>query len=153
METHRSVPHTFRLNPQASSPIIDISPDLYLRLLKRCLTRDDFPDQRIDQNLVHRYAFDRGARAEGRDWPTEAETIVGLRRPDWFRDTLPSCPVQRIAVLRLDGYMYESTHLALSCLYPKLSPGGFMISTTTVHSRIVVPPLMSFDRSDTSRSL
>jgi Macrocin-O-methyltransferase (TylF). len=35
--------------------------------------------------------------------------------------------VQQIAVLRLDGDMYESTWLALACLYPKISPGGFAI--------------------------
>ena len=47
--------------------------------------------------------------------------------PGWFRDTLPVAPVERIAVLRLDGDMYESTHLALTHLYPKLSSGGFLI--------------------------
>jgi hypothetical protein len=47
--------------------------------------------------------------------------------PGWFRDTLHGAPVERIAVLRLDGDMYESTHLALSALYPKVSPGGFVI--------------------------
>ncbi len=47
--------------------------------------------------------------------------------PGWFRDTLPQAPVQQIAVLRLDGDMYESTHVALSALYPKLSVGGFVI--------------------------
>jgi len=47
--------------------------------------------------------------------------------PGWFRDTLPDAPVQQIAVLRLDGDMYESTHLALSALYPKVSIGGFVI--------------------------
>ena len=36
-------------------------------------------------------------------------------------------PVHRIAVLRLDGDMYESTWQALTSLYPKLSPGGFVI--------------------------
>jgi O-methyltransferase len=47
--------------------------------------------------------------------------------PGWFRDTLPVAPVERIAVLRLDGDMYESTHLALTHLYPKLASGGFLI--------------------------
>jgi hypothetical protein len=47
--------------------------------------------------------------------------------PGWFRDTLPTAPIDRIAVLRLDGDMYESTHLALSALYPRVSPGGFVI--------------------------
>lgn len=45
----------------------------------------------------------------------------------WFRDTLPSAPVKRLAVLRLDGDMYESTMDALTHLYPKLSTGGFVI--------------------------
>lgn len=45
----------------------------------------------------------------------------------WFKDTLPTAPIGRLAVLRLDGDMYESTMLALEHLYPKLSPGGFLI--------------------------
>jgi O-methyltransferase len=45
----------------------------------------------------------------------------------WFRDTLPSAPINKLAVLRLDGDMYESTTDALKNLYPKLSPGGFVI--------------------------
>ncbi len=44
-----------------------------------------------------------------------------------FRDTLPSAPIERLAVLRLDGDLYESTHDALTALYPRLSPGGFVI--------------------------
>jgi len=45
----------------------------------------------------------------------------------WFKDTLPSAPIERLAVARLDGDMYESTMDALNALYPKLSPGGFLI--------------------------
>ncbi len=45
----------------------------------------------------------------------------------WFRDTLPAAPIDRLAVLRLDGDMYESTIVALEALYPKVSPGGFVI--------------------------
>jgi hypothetical protein len=45
----------------------------------------------------------------------------------WFRDTLPSAPVEHLAVLRLDGDLYESTMDALSALYPKVSPGGYVI--------------------------
>jgi O-methyltransferase len=47
--------------------------------------------------------------------------------PGWFRDTLPNAPIGRLAVLRLDGDMYESTLVALESLYPKVSPGGFVI--------------------------
>ena len=45
----------------------------------------------------------------------------------WFKDTLPTAPIQHIALLRLDGDMYESTMDALIHLYPKLSPGGYII--------------------------
>ena len=45
----------------------------------------------------------------------------------WFRDTLPKAEIDRLAVLRLDGDMYESTMDALKALYPKVSPGGFVI--------------------------
>jgi len=47
--------------------------------------------------------------------------------PGWFRDTLPHAPIEDIAVLRLDGDMYESTMQALESLYPRLSPGGYLI--------------------------
>lgn len=47
--------------------------------------------------------------------------------PGWFSDTLPSAPIDQVAVLRLDGDMYESTKVALDSLYPKLSVGGYVI--------------------------
>ncbi len=204
---------------------------LYLRLLKRCLTRDLFPDARLAPDLRDIQPFDPILRQVGRDWPTEAETMVGIARldnvqaciehavldgvpgdlvetgvwrggcaifmravlkawnitnrslwladsfeglpvadeemyardrgdrhselksylgvpldtvkenfrryelldhqvhflPGWFRDTLPTAPIGTIAVLRLDGDMYESTHVALSSLYPKVALGGFVI--------------------------
>jgi O-methyltransferase len=45
----------------------------------------------------------------------------------WFRDTLPTAPIGRLAILRLDGDLYESTIDALTHLYPKLSLGGYAI--------------------------
>jgi hypothetical protein len=45
-----------------------------------------------------------------------------------FKDTLPSAPVEALAVLRLDGDMYESTKDGLDNLYHKLSPGGTLIA-------------------------
>jgi O-methyltransferase len=47
--------------------------------------------------------------------------------PGWFRDTLPCAPIEHLALMRLDGDLYESTIIALESLYPKLSPGGFVI--------------------------
>jgi hypothetical protein len=45
-----------------------------------------------------------------------------------FRDTLPTAPVAKLALLRLDGDMYESTRDGLVNLYAKLSPGGTLIA-------------------------
>ena len=45
----------------------------------------------------------------------------------WFKDTLPNAPIERLAVMRLDGDMYESTWDGLTHLYPKLSVGGYAI--------------------------
>jgi hypothetical protein len=47
--------------------------------------------------------------------------------PGWFKDTLPTAPIERLAILRLDGDMYESTINALDALYDRISPGGFVI--------------------------
>ena len=45
----------------------------------------------------------------------------------WFKDTLPIAPITSLALLRLDGDMYESTWDALINLYPKLSVGGYIL--------------------------
>lgn len=45
----------------------------------------------------------------------------------WFKDTLHKAPIEKLAILRLDGDMYESTMDALNALYGKLSVGGFVI--------------------------
>jgi Macrocin-O-methyltransferase (TylF) len=45
----------------------------------------------------------------------------------WFCDTLPTAPIDKIAILRLDGDMYVSTMDALRALYHKVSLGGYVI--------------------------
>jgi hypothetical protein len=45
----------------------------------------------------------------------------------WFEDTLPTAPIDSIAVLRLDGDYYQSTIEILTYLYDKVSPGGWVI--------------------------
>jgi Macrocin-O-methyltransferase (TylF) len=47
--------------------------------------------------------------------------------PGWFRHTLPTAPIDKLALLRLDGDLYDSTRDALEALYPKVSPGGYVI--------------------------
>ena len=45
----------------------------------------------------------------------------------WFSETLPSAPIDQLAIMRLDGDYYSSTMDCLNSLYMKLSPGGFAI--------------------------
>lgn len=53
---------------------------------------------------------------------TEDKCLVG-----WFKDTLSAAPVNALSLLRLDGDLYESTMNVLDALYPKVSPGGFVV--------------------------
>src|SRR6516162_10839417 len=53
------------------------------------------------------------------------DQIVFLK--GWFKDTLPAAPIKSLAVLRLDGDLYESTIVALNALYGKVSAGGYVI--------------------------
>ena len=49
--------------------------------------------------------------------------------PGFFEETLPGLAgsERRWSVIRLDGDTYDVTLLALRCLYPNLSPGGYLI--------------------------
>jgi O-methyltransferase len=90
-------------DPRATAEPRDVA-DLYLDLLKRVLTRSDFRldesfamgpprlSRRLGSFLYNRLFAARGfgpprgatrkSRVEGRDWPAEAETMVGLTRLD-----------------------------------------------------------------------
>jgi hypothetical protein len=46
----------------------------------------------------------------------------------WFSDTFPTAPIEKLALLRLDGDLYESTMDTLIPLYPKVSSGGYVIA-------------------------
>ena len=47
----------------------------------------------------------------------------------WFQDTIPASKgeIDEIAILRLDGDLYDSYMVALEHLYPKVVKGGFVI--------------------------
>jgi len=47
--------------------------------------------------------------------------------PGWFRETLPAAPIERLALLRIDCDLYDSTLEVLQSLYPRVSPGGYII--------------------------
>lgn len=53
------------------------------------------------------------------------ESVVFI--PGFFSDTIPTAPVGNLAILRLDGDMFESTWVVLEHLYEKVSPGGYII--------------------------
>src|ERR1700722_5474099 len=83
---------------------------LYLDLMKQCLTRFIFPDtyrqiktrpskrdhpvawavypflsrvlKKLNLKLYRHSPFDQAERAEGRDWPAQADTMIGLKRLD-----------------------------------------------------------------------
>jgi O-methyltransferase len=45
----------------------------------------------------------------------------------WFSETLDSCGAENLALLRLDGDMYESTLTTLNALYDRVQRGGYVI--------------------------
>lgn len=47
--------------------------------------------------------------------------------PGWFEDVLPDYETGPIAILRLDGDLYNSTWVCLQHLFPKVIPGGVTI--------------------------
>jgi hypothetical protein len=53
------------------------------------------------------------------------EQVVFLK--GWFSETLPQAAIQALAVLRLDGDMYESTMDGIANLYDKVSTNGVII--------------------------
>jgi hypothetical protein len=77
----------------------------------------------------HRNAYLKVSRREVEDnfrsYGLLDEQVVFLE--GWFKDTLATAPITRLAVLRLDGDMYQSTIEALEALYPRLSPAGYCI--------------------------
>ena len=99
---------------------------LYLDLLKRVLTRalfedgvrayepaHDAPERALWEvlrehspkgvRLVRRRRYDPVAREEGRDWPADAETMVGLRR----LDNVQQC-VERVVADQVPGDLLEA---------------------------------------------
>lgn len=64
-------------------------------------------------------------RANFRRYGLLDERVIFLK--GFFSDTMPTAPIQSIAVLRLDGDMYESTYVVLDNLYDRVSPGGYII--------------------------
>ena len=88
---------------------------------------ETYPADAGDDHHVHTFLAIPQSEVEEnfRKYGLLDDQVVFLK--GWFKDTLPTAPVEKLAVLRLDGDMYSSTIEALTHLYPKLSKGGFCI--------------------------
>ena len=87
----------------------------------------DYPADQGDEH--YKYDFLRvgveEVKSNFRKYGLLDENVVFVK--GWFKDTLPTLQIGPIAVLRLDGDMYESTMDALKALYNKVSLGGYII--------------------------
>ena len=83
--------------PELTSPA-DVGAYLYMRLLKRCLTRDLFPDQRFEfGSSANRLPYSKEFRQNGKDWPTEADTMVGMKRLENLHDCCSAAVRESVA--------------------------------------------------------
>lgn len=88
---------------------------------------EQYPSDAGDKHHVHDFLAISKEQVEEnfRKYGLLDDRVVFLK--GWFKDTLPAAPIEQLALMRLDGDMYESTMDALTNLYPKLSSGGFCI--------------------------
>jgi len=58
-------------------------------------------------------------------WGADVKDLVYV--PGWFQNTVPVTDTGPLAILRLDGSLYESTKVCMDHMYQKLTVGGFCI--------------------------
>ena len=87
----------------------------------------EYPQDKEDKLWIERFLSVSKEEVENnfRRYGLLDEQVVFLK--GWFKDTLPSAPIEKLSVMRLDGDMYQSTMESLTYLYPKLSDGGYCI--------------------------
>ena len=67
----------------------------------------------------------------------------------WFKDTLRSAAIDRLALMRLDGDMYRIDRPALEALYPKLASED-SASLTTMRQQVAAEPSTTSQRNGVS---
>jgi hypothetical protein len=91
---------------------------------------DGFPPQAVQEGFGH---AEQRALAVTRRQVQHNFELYGMLDAQvqflegYFADTLPTARVGPLAVLRMDGDLFSSTTDVLVNLYPKLSPGGYVI--------------------------
>lgn len=73
------------------------------------------------------YAFDGGVEQVKKLFMQEHVMEDAIFVEGYFNETIPSFTAGQVAILRLDGDMYDSTMIVLENLYSKVVPGGFLI--------------------------
>ncbi len=66
-----------------------------------------------------------GVKQHFSEWGIPEDLL--MYHPGWFLDTIPYVGNGPIAILRLDGDLYDSTKVCMEHLYPLVSPGGWVI--------------------------
>ena len=83
-------------------------------------------DNKLMKDVYHHFAVDiEQVRQNFSRFGLLDESVQFLK--GWFKDTLPTAPIDRLSVIRLDGDYYESTMDCLVNLYDNLSPGGYLV--------------------------
>ena len=97
-----------------------------------CLGQAGSPNRSAVCNRPHNLRVGAGKWKSSRDAFEENVRTFGVKRnrlhvvPGWFSDSLPPTGLRRIAFLRLDGDLYNSTRDALVGLEPLVSRGGYI---------------------------
>lgn len=90
--------------------------------IRKCI--GDAGDGRLISSGVSAYSLE-DVQQNMAEWGIPPEMLA--YHPGWFQETMPTAAISAIALLRLDGDLYESTLVCLRHLYPKLSMGGWCI--------------------------
>ena len=98
--------------------------DSFEGLPKPTLPQDSGYDFSVERTPILAVSLDE-VQENFRRYGLLDEQVVFVK--GWFKDTLHKAPIDRIAVARLDGDLYESTMDALTALYGKIEPGGYVI--------------------------
>ncbi|WP_417469611.1 class I SAM-dependent methyltransferase [Maricaulis sp.] len=88
----------------------------YEQDLKLNLDKNRFPELAVSEEAV---------RDNFATYGLLSDEVVFLK--GWFSETLQHAPTTRLALLRLDGDLYESTMDTLTALYDKVVDGGVII--------------------------